>query len=246
MLKVDMERWRSIDYEKELQKEISLLKKSRISEENKKLILRYKNHRLAKGLSLARIERELKSLRLLCERFEVNLAELDEERIEEILAELELSGLKLSTVNEFKKALKYFLRFLGREDLAAKIKRKEPKDNELTRDDLLTVDEVMRLVSVAMNDKDPALIMCHLDLACRVEEVLTLTVGDFIRDAWGIRVEIRRSKTFRRSPHLSFSLPYVSRWLNVHPLKDDPSAPMWIDLNKFKKGIIIPIDNNAY
>ena len=84
-----------------------------------------------------------------------------------------------------KKALKYFLKFLGKEDLAKKIKRKEPTDNDLTRDDLLTVDEVLKLVSVAMNERDPALIMCHLDLACRLEEILTLTVGDFVRDSWG-------------------------------------------------------------
>jgi len=62
-------------------------------------------------------------------------------------------------VNEYKLALKQFLKMVGKEELAAKIK-KEPKDNELTKDDLLTVDEVMRLVSVAMNERDPALIMC--------------------------------------------------------------------------------------
>ena len=111
---------------------------------------------------------------------------------------------------------------------------------------MLSVDEVMRLVSVTMNERDPALIMCHLDLACRPEEVLTLAVGDFVRDAWGIKVEMQRSKTKRRSPHLSFSLPYVSRWLSVHPLKDDPTAPMWIDLNKFRTGVAAPIDNDAY
>ncbi|RLI85375.1 MAG: hypothetical protein DRP01_06315, partial [Archaeoglobales archaeon] len=59
-------------------------------------------------------------------------------------------------------------------------------------------------------------------------------------------VELRRSKTTRISPHLSFSLPYVIRWLEVHPLKDNPNAAMWIDLNKLRKGIVAPIDNDAY
>ncbi|WP_290900238.1 site-specific integrase [Ferroglobus sp.] len=244
--KVDMDKWRSIDYESRLLREIEKLKKSKISNKNKKLIIKYKNHRLANGVSAARVHREIQSLRLLCENHSVELDEIDDESLDEILANLELSGAKLSTINEYKKALKYFLKFLGKEDLAEKIKRKEPTDNDLTRDDLLTVDEVLKLVSVAMNERDPALIMCHLDLACRPEEILTLTVGDFVRDSWGIRVELRRSKTFRRSPHLSFSLPYVSRWLNVHPLKNDPEAPMWLDLNAFRKGIVKPIDNNAY
>jgi hypothetical protein len=47
-------------------------------------------------------------------------------------------SLKLDTINEFKKSLRYILRFIGKDDLAAKIKMKVPKDNELTRDDLLS------------------------------------------------------------------------------------------------------------
>jgi len=242
---VDMETWRSIDYEGRLKRELKLIESSPISEGNKMLIRKFMNHRLARGVSVARTHREISLLRLLCERFNADLENLNKESVEEILASVEIA-YRPNTVNEFKKALKYFLKFQGKNDLASMIKGKEVKDNELTREDLLTVDEVLKLVSVAMNERDPALIMCHLDLACRPEEVLTLTVGDFVRDAWGIRVEMRRSKTFRRSPHLSFSLPYVSRWLNVHPLKDEPDAPMWIDLSKFKKGIVAPIDNNAY
>ncbi len=44
----------------------------------------------------------------------------------------------------------------------------------------------------------------HLDLACRPEEILTLT------------------------------------WLNVHPLRNDLGAPMWLDINKFRKGVVAP------
>ncbi len=244
--RVDMKFWRPIDYERRLRDELRALERSPISEANKRLILRYKNWRLASGVSVARVHRELISLRKLCELFGVELAEIDEDELIEVLAAVETNGWKLATVNEYKLALKLFLKMVGKEELAAKIRKKEPKDNELTRDDLLTVEEIMKLVSVAMNERDPALIMCHLDLACRPEEILTLTVGDFVRDAWGIRVELRRSKTFRRSPHLSFSLPYVSRWLNVHPLGDDPEAPMWLDLNKFRSGVVAPIDIYAY
>ena len=241
-----MEEWRPIDYKRRLKKELELLERSPIPESNKKLILKYKNWRLANGVSIARVHREVITLRLLCEKFNVKLDKIDEENLIELLAAIETSGYRLSTINEYKRDLRMFLKMVGKEGLAAKIKCKEPKDNELTRDDLLTVDEVLKLVSVAMNDRDPALIMCHLDLACRPEEILTLRVGDFVRDAWGIKVELRRSKTFRRSPHLSFSLPYVSRWLNVHPLRDDPDAPMWLDLNKFRVGIVAPIDDGAY
>ena len=172
---------------------------------------------------------------MLCERYHVELDRIDQDTLEELLAELEISDCSLNTINEYKKALRYFLQFVGKEELASKIRRKEPKITIL-REDLLSVDEVMKLVNAAMNERDPALIMCHLDLGCRPEELLTLTVGDFVRDSWGIRVDLRRSKTFRRSPHLSFSIPYVARWLEVHPLKNDPDAPHVDRLKQIQEG----------
>ncbi|MFP3908478.1 MAG: tyrosine-type recombinase/integrase, partial [Archaeoglobaceae archaeon] len=246
MQEANSAQWRSIDYKKRLSREIELLKESEISESNKNLILKYKNHRLANGLSVARVHRELQSLRLICKKNEIELNNLNEYAIDEILADLELSDIKLNTVNEYKKALRYLLIFTGKDELASRIKRKEPKDNDLSREDLLTVEEVLKLIGVAANERDPALIMCHLDLGCRPEEILTLTVGNFVRDSWGIKVEINRSKTYLRNPHLSFSIPYVARWMEVHPMKNSPEAPMWIDLNRLKTGKIVPIDNSAY
>jgi integrase len=197
---VDMDEWRSIDYKARLEKELKALDRSNISESNKKLILRYKNWRIANGVSFARVQRELVSLRVLCERFEVEFEEIDEEKLIEILAAIETAGWKLATKNEYKRDLRQLLRMLGKEDLASKIRCREPKDNELTRDDLLTVDEVLKFVNAAMNERDKAMIMCHLDLECRPEELLTLRFGDFQRDTWGFKVNIRRSKTYRRSP----------------------------------------------
>ena len=50
-----MEKWRAIDYERELKR----VEKSNIPEISKKLILRYKSHRIANGVSVAMNERDL-------------------------------------------------------------------------------------------------------------------------------------------------------------------------------------------
>jgi hypothetical protein len=98
---VDMDEWRSIDYKERLEKELKALEKSNISENNKKLILRYKNWRIADGVSFARVHRELVSLRVLCERFGVELGEIDEEKLIEILADRGC-WWKVSTKNELR------------------------------------------------------------------------------------------------------------------------------------------------
>ncbi|MEM0089654.1 MAG: hypothetical protein QW581_07765, partial [Archaeoglobaceae archaeon] len=123
-----MSNFRSIDYEGRLNSEIKRIENSEIAEENKKLIIQYMNYRLANSVSIARVHRELISLRLLCERYGLDLGRFDETSLNSVLAKLNISGLSLSTINEFKLALKGFLKFIGREDLAKKIKRREPKD----------------------------------------------------------------------------------------------------------------------
>lgn len=242
---VDMGEWRSIDYESKLDKEIQLLEESPLSEVNRDLILRYMNWRLANSVSYARTQREVVSLRLLCQKFGADLSNMGEDALFDVLAGVRRAGYKLNTINEYKTGLKLFLKFQGKEELASQVSCKEPENNDLTRDDLLTVEEVLKLVETAMNNRDKAIIMCHLDLGCRPEELLTLTYGSFIRDSWGIKVELERSKTYTRSPHLSFSLPYVCRWLEDHPHKN-PDAPAWIDFHKLSRGHVSPIDNDAY
>ncbi|MEM2325687.1 MAG: hypothetical protein QXK70_07495, partial [Archaeoglobaceae archaeon] len=122
---VNLDRLRSIDYESRLNSEIKRIENSEIGEENKKLILQYMNYRLANGVSIARAHREIVSLRLLYERYGLKLSEVDELTINAVLAQLNCSNLSLSTINEFKLALKGFLKFQEKEDLAKKIKKKE-------------------------------------------------------------------------------------------------------------------------
>ena len=89
---VNMETWRSIDYEGALKRELKLLEKSTISQKNKRLIVRYMNHRFARGTSIARVQREMKSLRLLCERLVVD-GRINEDIITEQILELMELGL---------------------------------------------------------------------------------------------------------------------------------------------------------
>ncbi len=62
--------------------------------------------------------------------------------------------------------------------------------------------------------------MCHLDLACRPEELLTLAVRDFVRDVWGMKVEMQRSKTKRRSIPLQHHLQsFTKTWFGGENMK---------------------------
>ncbi|MEM4945974.1 MAG: hypothetical protein QXU31_06665, partial [Archaeoglobaceae archaeon] len=72
-----MSKWRSIDYEKLLESEIELIKNSKIGKGNKERIFQYMDFRLTNGVSLPRVCREIKCLRLLCERYPFSLENID-------------------------------------------------------------------------------------------------------------------------------------------------------------------------
>ncbi len=78
-----------------------------ITKKNKDLILRYRNRKLAQGVSIPRVQREVGSLRILCEKYDVELEKLkDENFLDKVLAQLELVGYKLNTLNEYKKVIR--------------------------------------------------------------------------------------------------------------------------------------------
>jgi len=248
--------FRAINYEKRIKAELNNLMNSDVSDENKQLILEFYEHFRLQGISLARLHREMQSLRQICQNFRdilngKSLRDLDEVTARKLAIAIETFQPKkakdgIATRNEFKKALRRLNRWLGREELNKYFKVKDKADNDLTPDDLITADDFFKLLKACRHVRDSALISMHYDLGCRPEELLTLRIRDIRRDELGIKVNIHTSKTFPRSPRLTFSIPYVLEWFEAHPAKDDPYAPFWIDLNAHRAGKIKPITEEEY
>jgi site-specific recombinase XerD/ubiquitin len=81
------------------------------------------------------------------------------------------------------------------------------------------------------NARDAALIAVAWDAGPRSGELEALTVGDVNDHDLGriIRVD---GKTGERDVTVTHAVPYLSQWLNQHPGKDDPDAPLWSKLKK--------------
>lgn len=92
--------------------------------------------------------------------------------------------------------------------------------------DLLTAEEVKRLVEAASNARDRALLMVLYDSGARASELLGMHVGDVEFDAYGARAMLR-GKTGMRKIRLIDSVPDLQAWLEVHPRRKHPTAPLW-------------------
>lgn len=112
------------------------------------------------------------------------------------------------------------------------IKSRQPKNN-LPVDELLLSQDVITLRDAANNQRDRALVMLLWDSATRKGELLNINIGHIQFDKFGA-VAIVNGKTGKRRIRLIDSVPDLQLWLNMHPLRNDPKAPLFITDRKYE------------
>jgi hypothetical protein len=70
------------------------------------------------------------------------------------------------------------------------------------------------------------------DSAARKGELLNINIGHIQLDKYGATV-IVDGKTGKRRIRLIDSVPDLQLWLNIHPLRDDPNAPLLVTDRKY-------------
>ncbi|GAB3669623.1 tyrosine-type recombinase/integrase [Halopiger thermotolerans] len=89
-------------------------------------------------------------------------------------------------------------------------------------------EDILPMIDACSNLRDRALIALAWDLGPRPYELFDITPKQISDHKYGLKVTLD-GKTGRRSPILIPSVPYVSRWLEVHP--GDREDPLWCKLN---------------
>lgn len=148
-------------------------------------------------------------------------------------ADLKTTISKLN-VNEkslvlYKIYMKNFFKWRGESDKIKWIKIKKVK-SPIREDDLLTPDEIKKLLDACQRPRDSALIALLSESACRISEALNLNINDLSKVDYGFKMRIRDGKTGARDISLISSVPHIMQWLNIHPLKNDINSPLFVGL----------------
>jgi len=125
--------------------------------------------------------------------------------------------------------LKLFFRWLMPEkekDLFQNIKRKKPR-RHLPVEQLITREDITRLVDACDKARDRALIMLMWDTGARISELLDLNIGHVQFDRFGA-VVIVNGKTGMRRLRLIGSVPDLQAWINTHPLRQNANSPLFV------------------
>ena len=90
-------------------------------------------------------------------------------------------------------------------------------------------DHIQPMLDAASNYRDQAAIAVSWDLGARPMEFQALRVGDIVDHKHGMKISVD-GKRGQRSPLIIPSVPYLKRWLDIHPAKHTPTAPLWSKL----------------
>jgi integrase len=123
--------------------------------------------------------------------------------------------------------LRLFFKWLKPDnDFFENIKTRTPK-NHLPTKEIIVPSDVKKLVPACKTQRDRAIVMSFWDSAARANEVLNLNLRHVEIDKYGAVVVVE-GKTGMRRIRLIESVPDLQAWINQHPYKNDPNAPLFV------------------
>jgi site-specific recombinase XerD len=219
---------------------IRLRKARNVSAENKELILKFHDHCFSEGLSLPRVLFYMRKLPKLAGMLGKDFRQATREDIEAVVGKLERTSYSEWSKRGFKVTIKKFYKWLegGGEDYPAKVKwlKTSGRGGRRLPEELLTKEEVRRLIEAAEHPRDKAIISVMYESGYRVGELATLKIKHISFDKYGAKL-IVSGKTGMRRVRLIISVNHLATWLASHPLRKDPEAPLWVNIGTKQKGV---------
>lgn len=221
------------DWEKKLKSVLRRLDDSDIIQKNKELILDFHRQQIAEGIGVGRRAKIIQVLWVLSKNIKKSFDTLDKDDIIDLVGFIETQKWSAWTKHDYKVILRKFFKWLRNSkdypDEVSWIKASYPK-NTLRANQLLTGEDIKRMVEVATNPRDKAFIFILYESGCRIGELLTVRIKDVEFDEYGAFLNVT-GKTGPRRVRIIKSVPLLTIWLNCHKYSKNPNAPLWIRLN---------------
>lgn len=221
-------------YGKKLERKIKQIGKARyISDHNKKVIFEFQNHCIAEGIGNARVLRYLNDLPKLAVLLQKDFEKPTKKDIENVLSAMEKTPLAPRTKLDFKVTVKKFYKWInGGEEYPESVrwvKTGEKRNNNKLPEDLLTEEDVKKMIQATNHPRDRAIISVLWESGCRISELINVQIKHIVFEDLVTRVMLNGKTGMRRVPLID-STPYLAEWMNNHPFKDDPEASLWVGI----------------
>lgn len=107
-------------------------------------------------------------------------------------------------------------------------------NRKLLPKEIPTPEEVLKMVASVKHIRDKAYIFCLYESGCRsVSEFLGLSIEDITINerhaCFNVKGDLKNDHS-ERTCYLIRSWPILREWIEMHPLKDNPKAPLWVSI----------------
>lgn len=233
MAKVDI-----YDYPKRLEQAMDKLREEKgVCKENVAAITTFTKLKLAKGVTPGRIAKTVFCLRFLAKWLKKPFKKATKDDLITLIGDLEKMDYAEHTKYDFRTILKMFYKWLEGDDeiFPKKIAwlKKGLKHRHKLPEELLTEEDVIKLVNATMNPRDKTMILVLYETGCRIGELLSLQMKNVSFDQYGAILRVT-GKTGDRRVRIISSSPVLASWLNQHPMANDPDAWLWLQYKNHK------------
>lgn len=218
------------EWEKTLKRTLEFIQQDKdMLKVNKAVIVSFIDAARSRGLSGNRLTIIAHHLRRIGKLTKANFKAFSEQNAKQLMMFLEATKYGDWTKLTCKKLFKQLMRSLHRPaNVFDWVKAEEPP-SKLKKEDLLTPDEIRRLIISAPDNMWRALLRLLAEYGCRPGEALNLRVKDVIINGSHIKLYVAGKMAKKQGPRPIFlfkSREAIKAWLAEHPQKDNPDAPL--------------------
>jgi len=213
---------------------------------NGEVALRLLDHLASLGLSAAAISNNAAHLVALLRLIDFDVRSATREDVERVVAVINRNrNWKAKTKYHKKAVLRRLIQYAkcGSCERGAPIPpeaswirlSKHDKDSRVTPEALLSREDFEAIVKAADNARDKALVYTLFEGALRPGELLSMSVGSVeFKDRYCL-ITVNGKTGLKRVPLVASYKPLLE-WLEQHPRRTDPSAPLWCSMATNCKG----------
>jgi integrase/recombinase XerD len=206
-----------------------------ICSRDKKHIKAFLDHLAAQRVSTGRLSKYAFHLKTIVEHLNTTLEKAKRKDVEKLMVWINSQGYSPETIADYGMITKRFFKFVRCGNVDREIPFPEEvrwirttiKASDRKQPELLTLAEVELLISKADSLRDKCLISVGFEGGFRASELLMMNIGSVSFDNKGAMVRVS-GKTGGRTVRLISSAPILSKFMETHPLRGSPEAPLWV------------------
>jgi len=169
-----------------------------------------------------------------------NMASATVDELREFIINIQKSKYSIKTQAEIKKAIKKYYKGNDKEHLVKFFKTSIPQSKKTVPNegDMLTLEEVERMITACKNTRDKAIISLLAESGMRIGELGALQIKHVNFDNHGAVITVPSGKTGARRIRVVQCERHLRQWLMDHPHKDNDEDWLWINLNASQKSAL--------